>query len=1195
MRRRAVLVSVLMAWTLALTANLGADASVRGDDNAPLGDLPMEPTEVTYKIPADYDTFVQWWQNLEANYPGFLHGWSPNQAYGLGPVPSSTAHPPYDLWMVRLTNESVAGPKPEVFFMGNPHGDEKAGPIGAYWSVDWFLRHATNDTWNTPYDDWLNWLLDHREVYFLVSHNPDGFDRIVRCEASGIDLNREADHDGPEGAGSCPRGASQVFETVQGRTVARFMEEHQVRAGMDFHGGIRALLYPFGSTRPGVSAASPVTGRSWAYAPPDFAFFDVFSHRMGDYMLDLGNLGPLNVGTPPGIVGYEAHGTYLAWGYGSNTAAAPAEAPYVNNGPYRGSGALWITPELSTIKNPPEASYGGDLSPGFGMDVRNMLLAMIDVAQPYARWHPTGVVDGVTVQAGSYANLAWQVNGSLVVDDTYVVWSTDPDPIGNPQGSSGHQTTFAGQFWGGTGWEGANQGTTNGYVWRESWQAPSTTGTYYVAARAKVDQRYAQVLRPDIYGSDSYLRIVKERTMPGWSEDIVGADGLEHMEYTEWWDSDVLRIEVLPDTTPPVITLRSPADGAVVRAGTRIDFHVADGNPGTSTFSVDGGTPALLPPPWDVNTNGWTDGTHSVTVTATDAGGYVAQRSASFDFDSTAPAISLVTPSAGSMLAVGSWIDLQVVDPHLVSVTWAINGSTAPLAAPFDIDTTGWSEGAVTVTIIASDVPGNAATQAYDFTIDVGPPVVSLVSPAANSVVRAGTPLDFAVADVSATSVTSDDGGGAVALAAPHDIDTTGWPDGPVTIAIAATDAFGRQTFASFPFTFDSSPPAVTLLSPSSGSVVRPGTVVDLAVFDANLVAVFWDTGSGETTIPAPFDVSTAGLSDGAYSIQVRALDAAGNEGTLSFALVIDGTPPTVSRIDVGTVVRPGHDVSFAIDDANLGATTFDTGAGAQPLLPPWQIETVTWTDGDYAIEVRVLDLAGNEATLDAMISIDGTAPLVAADLANDDLIRPGTPIRFTATDLHGPALEWVSIDGTPTDLMPPWSSQHEVDTTGWVDGTHAVSVRATDLAGNLVIYTIQLTTDGTPPTIGPPTGQDVRVRIALDVSVMVEEDHGPVDVILQWRFAGGGWNALPMVSGGSGVWTASIPGQSEPGTVEVYVTATDELGNEGQSEIASVQVRAVPPAPAWESTVRLIAIALAVALAVGALIFLRRKRKGSA
>lgn len=1158
--------------------------------------------EMMYTVPTDYDTFVQWWRDLEAAYPRFLYGWSPNQAYGLGPVPSSTAHGPYDLWIARLTNESIAGPKPEVFFMGNPHGDERAGPIGAYWFVHWLLRHATNDSWNTPYDEWLSWLLDHREVYFLVSHNPDGFDRIRRCDANNIDLNREADHDGPEGAGSCPAGAPSVFSTVQGKTVARFMEEHQVRTGMDFHGGIRALLYPWGSTRGAVTAASPVTGRSWDYVPPDFAFFDVFSHRMGDYMLDFdyvgnsrlsGNFGPLNVGTPPGIVNYEAAGTYLAWGYGSNTLAAPAETPYVDNGPYRGAGALWITPELSTNKNPPEAHYGGDLTPGFGIDVRNMILAMADVAQPYTRWHPSGVPDGFVVQAGSNADLAWQVNGSLVVDDTYVVWSADPDPIGNPEGSSPHQTTFAGQFWGGTGWEGANQGTTNGHVWREAWRAPLTPGTYYVAVRAKVDQRYAQVLRPDIYGSDSYLRIVKERTMPGWSEDIVGADGLEHMEYTEWWNSDVLRIEVVADTTPPVITLRYPAEGAVVRAGTRLDFHITDGNPGTSTVSIDGGAAIAFLAPWDVVTNGWTDGSHSVTVVATDAGGYSSQQTASFVFDSTAPAISLVSPPAGATLAVGSLIDLSVNDAHLESATWAINGSASPLAAPFDVATVGWPEGAVILSIIASDVPGNTATTSFDLTIDVGPPAVTLVSPADHSVIRAGTVLDFDIVDVSSTTATWDVGAGPQSLVDPFDVETTGWPDGPVTVRIVATDAFGRETFASFAFTLDGSPPAIALLSPSSGSVVRPGTIVDLSVSDANLVAVFWDVGSGEAQILAPFDVGTTTLPDGTYTVGVRAIDAAGNEGTLAFTLVLDGTLPTVARTDPGTVVKPGHDVSFAIDDANLGAVTYDMGAGPQSLVSPWLVETTGWEDGDYTILILAEDLAGNQASLATTLTIDGTPPSLTSTIA-DGLVRPGTPVRFTASDTHLVGIDTVRIDGGGATAVNPPASSLGVETTAWSDGDHTILVGATDAAGNSAVRSVAITVDGTPPTIGAPSGQDVQVGTALLVSASVEEAHGPVDVVLHWRFAGGAWNALPMQSAAYGAWTATIPPQSDSGTIEAYVTADDEVGNVAQSATTTVSVRAPSPATSGGPPVLGIAFALTMAMTLAALVFLWRKKKHS-
>jgi len=1164
--------------------------------------------EIAYTVPTDYDTFVQWWQDLETQYPGYLQMLSPNQAYGLGQVPSSTAHLPYDLWMVRLTNESVAGPKPEAFFMGNPHGDERAGPIGAYWFVDWILRHATNDSWNTPYDDWLNWLLDHREVYFLVSHNPDGFDRIRRCDALNIDLNREADHDGPEGAGSCPVGAPAVFSTVQGQTVARFMEEHQIRAGMDFHGGIRALLYPWGSTRGAVTAVSPVTSFTWEYAPPDFAFFDVFSHRMGDYMLDFdyigntrlaGNFGPLNVGTPPGIVNYEAAGTYLAWGYGANTVAAPAEAPFVDNGPYLGSGALWITPELSTNKNPPQAHYGGDITEGFGIDVRNMLLSMIDIAQPYARWHPSGASDGVTVEAGGYANLAWQVNGSLVVDDTYVVWGTDPDPVGNPQGSSPHQTTYAGQYFGGTGWEGANKGTTTGFVWRESWRAPSTPGTYYVVARGKVDQRYAQVLRPDVYGSDSYLRIVKERTMPGWSEDILGADGLEHMEYTEWWDSEVLRIEVVPDATPPVITLRSPADGAIVRAGTRIDFHVTDGNPTTSTASVDGGPATPLPAPWDLSTNGWTDGTHAVTVTATDSGGHGSQRTASFVFDSTLPAITLVNPAAGSILAVGSSIDLSVVDAHLVSTSWSINGSASTLAAPFDVSTAGWAEGPVMLSITAADVPGNTATASFDFTIDVGPPMLVLVSPSANSVIRGGTALDFEVVDVSATTATWDAGAGAQILVAPFDIDTTGWPDGPVTVAIEATDAFGRRTVASFPFILDSTAPAITLVTPPSGAVVRPGTIVDLAVSDANLVAVFWDAGSGEAQFPAPYDRDTSFFLDGTYAITVRAVDAAGNEGLLAFPLTIDGTPPVVTRTDSGTLVQPGHLVELTVSDASGVTATYDLGGGPLPLAPPFALDTTTWADGDYAITIAAVDAAGNEATLETAVTIDGTAPAVTASAPDRILLRPGSrTILFTATDLHGPTITAAWRDGLPMTLRPPWTAQLEVDIAGplgWTDGEHYILVRAADLAGNEEDFYLWVITDATPPEVGAPAAQDVPVGTAVGVNVSIEDAHGPVDVALQWRFAGGGWETLSMNSAGGSAWTATIPAQSAPGIIEMFVVALDEVGNQAQSATVSVQVLAGPPADAGVSPVLIVAIVFAVAVPIVALFFLRRKKKESA
>jgi len=91
------------------------------------------------------------------------------------------------------------------------------------------------------------------------------------------------------------------------------------------------------------------------------------------------------------------------------------------------------------------------------------------------------------------------------------------------------------------------------------------------------------------------------------------------------------------------------------------------------------------------------------------------------------------------------------------------------------------------------------------------------------------------------------------------------------------------------------------------------------------------------------------------------------------------------------------------------------------------------------------------------------------------------------------------------------------------------------------------------------------------------------------------GWNAVPMQSAGYGGWTATIPAQTVPGAVEMYVSATDAVGNEAQSPSENVQVLAALPTDAGSSPVLIVAFALAVGVAVAALIFLKRKKKESA
>ena len=80
------------------------------------------------------------------------------------------------------------------------------------------------------------------------------------------------------------------------------------------------------------------------------------------------------------------------------------------------------------------------------------------------------------------------VNGSLVVDHTYIQWGNNPDVINNPEYTTEDFDEFAGQYLGGTGWDNAESGSTNGTTYVENIKL-SSPGVYYFVAKAQVEIR----------------------------------------------------------------------------------------------------------------------------------------------------------------------------------------------------------------------------------------------------------------------------------------------------------------------------------------------------------------------------------------------------------------------------------------------------------------------------------------------------------------------------------------------------------------------------------------------------------------------------------------------------------------------------------------------------------------------------------
>ncbi|RLF33015.1 MAG: hypothetical protein DRN07_03655 [Thermoplasmata archaeon] len=505
-----------------------------------------------YYKPNSYSELVSWYQTLESQYPNYIEVFKANEMYGTGTITGG-----YDAYYVRITNESLGFHKPEVLFLGGPHGDETVGTIGLYWFADWMMRYAFDPAYDNPQREWLRWLLDHREIYFEVCHNPYGFDYVQRYDGNGWDLNREADYDGP----GSPTGG--IWASVNGKTLRLFVDNHAIRVGCDIHGGTRMLLYPWADTHYSITGTSPISGETYNSAPPDFYFYDAEALRCGAFIGNLvgdGYFNENNVGTIGELIWYSVYGGIAPWAYGADVVQNPVEDPYVEDetfGNYPGAGILWISPEMSYTKNPPESDFGNDTVPGYGMEMRRFILHQIDIAQPYVQWMEGTTEHNTTINVGENVTLKWQVNGCLVVDHTSIQWGTHPDIINHSQYSTPDHDEHAGEYVGGTGWDNASNGVIDGTVYVENITI-NTPGTYYFVAKAQVDQIYNTTLAPSEYGTNhSYLRLVKERVNGSYFEMINGTDGNEVIEGHTWWYSPVIKVNVVEPTVSLNYTLYS--------------------------------------------------------------------------------------------------------------------------------------------------------------------------------------------------------------------------------------------------------------------------------------------------------------------------------------------------------------------------------------------------------------------------------------------------------------------------------------------------------------------------------------------------------------------------------------------------------------------------------------------------------------
>src|SRR5438094_735440 len=225
-------------------------------------------------------------------------------------------------------------------------------------------------------------------------------------------------------------------------------------------------------------------------------------------------------------------------------------------------------------------------------------------------------------------------------------------------------------------------------------------------------------------------------------------------------------VMVSNDTTPPSVSITSPAAGATVSGTVPVTASASD-NVGVAgvQFKLDGANlgAEVTAAPYSVswNTTSATNGSHTLTAAARDAAGNVttsAGVTVTVSNDTTPPSVSITSPAAGATVSGTVPVTASASDNvGVAGVQFKLDGANLGAevtAAPYSVswNTTSATNGSHTLSAVARDGAGNQTTSAgitvtVSNTNDTTPPTVSITAPGGGAVVAGTTVVSASATD----------------------------------------------------------------------------------------------------------------------------------------------------------------------------------------------------------------------------------------------------------------------------------------------------------------------------------------------------------------------------------------------------------------------------------------------------------------
>jgi len=617
------------------------------------------------------------------------------------------------------------------------------------------------------------------------------------------------------------------------------------------------------------------------------------------------------------------------------------------------------------------------------------------------------------------------------------------------------------------------------------------------------------------------------------------------------------------------------------------------------------------------------DGERTVYVKMKDEAGNVrlsesAAMRDSITLDRTKPYVSSITRANGTYLKSTDTVAVTVADA-LSGVGTLLkwdngNGTNSSLSNGIAF-VPGWSgDGNRALQLWFSDGAGNVNFSNYSYYVDD-------TAPSTSKNVTTQTPTPWNSTDVTVL-LSCDDASGSGCSSTKYCIDeanscspSTASSQAHISCASGAmctkylrynsTDALGNaEATKSFTYKIDKQAPPVTINSPAAGSNISGTFTVNATATDAgigvawvkyNLSNATWASGAVALSKATGTDywttsLSTAGLTDGNYSVKIIANDSLGNaNSTESVAINIDNTAPSTSSN--ATASDPWYNLSnvnvnltcsdatagcastvYCVDDSQSGTCSISTTY--PPLVP---VACPSNSVCNRYVHFKSSDNAGNLETAKASekVKMDLQKP-ATSDNATSSWSNNDMDVSLACSDSSGSGCNatryCVYSDGGSCEPTAQGTVASVTCASGEVCSKR-VNYTSNDTAGNseTAHNSTLLHIDKLAPSvvINSPVGANFSGTLTVNATV-ADSGVGIGSDAVSCNVSNATWQNVTSLSKSpaSDYWTASLSTAGlTDGNYNVAIIANDSLGNANGTETVLISVDNTAPTTATNTT----------------------------